>query len=204
MRIDLSWADLVGGRLALDFVNTRGDRLAEAPNEHLTDYATLVAWAQHAGAVDGAQARRLAHKAAASPRAAAAAVVEATELREALYRMLIERTRAPQAADVARVEAALARASTAPRVAFRGGKYEVAWDASDALTAPLDAIVRDAVALLADEGDAARVRQCEAESGCGWIFLDATKARSRRWCDMKVCGNRAKARRHYARKKAEN
>jgi predicted RNA-binding Zn ribbon-like protein len=52
--------------------------------------------------------------------------------------------------------------------------------------------------------DCARVRQCESEGGCGWIYLDNTKGRTRRWCSMRACGNRAKARRHYARVKAES
>jgi predicted RNA-binding Zn ribbon-like protein len=200
MRIDLSWADLVGGRLSLDFINTRGDRLSEAPNEHLLDYATLLAWAQHAAAVDAATARRLAHKAAASPRAAAAALAEALALREALYRLLTGE-RAPAAADLAVVNEALARAWGDPHVGYRNDRYEVGFRSSDELTAPLDPIVRDAVSLLADPADAARVRSCESDSGCGWIFLDTTKSRTRRWCDMKVCGNRAKAKRHYERRK---
>lgn len=202
MRIDLSWAELVGGRLALDFVNTKNDRLSDAPKDYLTDYATLVAWAQHAGAIDAAQARRLTHEGAASPRAAASAVAEAVALREAIYRMLRARDRAPDAADVARLNTAFARASADPRLVFAGGQYHVGWRCSDELTAPLDAIARDAVALLASGDDVARVRQCESEGGCGWIFLDTTKGRTRRWCDMKICGNRAKARRHYARRKA--
>jgi predicted RNA-binding Zn ribbon-like protein len=201
MKIDVSWADLVGGRLCLDFVNTLGDRLTPAPNEHLTDCATLVAWAQHAGAVDAALARRLTHQAAAAPRAAAAALAEALALREAIYRM-VSTERAPHASDLAVVNAALVRASAEPHVEYRGGRYQVGWLESDELTAPLDPIVRDAVDLLADADDCARVRQCESEGGCGWLFLDCTKGRTRRWCDMKVCGNRAKARRHYARLKA--
>jgi predicted RNA-binding Zn ribbon-like protein len=204
MGIDLSWADLVGGRLALDFVNTIGDRLAPSQNEHLLDYATLLAWAVHAGALDAAGARRLTKQAAASPRAAAAALEDAIALRDALYRMLLDRARAPHAADLARLNAELARASAEPHLAFRGGRYEVGWIESDELSAPLDAIVRDAVDLLTNEDDCQRVRQCESAQGCGWIFLDCTKGRTRRWCDMKVCGNRAKARRHYARLKAES
>jgi len=203
MKIDLSWADLVGGRLSLDFVNTKGDRLTDAPNEHLADYATLVAWAQHAGALDAANARRLMHKAAAQPRAAAAVLADAIALRDALYRMLMQRQKAPHAADLARLNAELRRSSAEPHVEFGGGRYEVGWIESDELTAPLDAIVRDAVDLLTDDDDCTRVRQCESDGGCGWIFLDCTKGRTRRWCDMKVCGNRAKARRHYARLKAD-
>jgi predicted RNA-binding Zn ribbon-like protein len=38
---------------------------------------------------------------------------------------------------------------------------------------------------------------------CGWLFIDRSKNRSRAWCDMAVCGNRAKANRHYLRKKEE-
>ena len=47
------------------------------------------------------------------------------------------------------------------------------------------------------------MRLCGAtyEDGCGWVFLDETKNRRRRWCSMKDCGNRAKARRHYARQR---
>ena len=39
------------------------------------------------------------------------------------------------------------------------------------------------------------------ENECTWIFLDETKNHSRRWCSMRDCGNRAKARRHYERAK---
>ncbi|MCD2171831.1 CGNR zinc finger domain-containing protein [Rhizobium sp. C4] len=38
---------------------------------------------------------------------------------------------------------------------------------------------------------------------CEWLFLDRSKNRSRAWCDMAVCGNRAKARLHYHRKRQE-
>ena len=43
-----------------------------------------------------------------------------------------------------------------------------------------------------------RVKECDNET-CRWLFVDMSKNRSRRWCDMKDCGNRAKARRHYRR-----
>jgi len=42
-----------------------------------------------------------------------------------------------------------------------------------------------------------RIRRC-AGSGCAWLFIDRSKNQTRRWCDMSVCGNRIKARRHYA------
>jgi predicted RNA-binding Zn ribbon-like protein len=44
----------------------------------------------------------------------------------------------------------------------------------------------------------ARVKICPS---CRWLFMDRSKNQSRTWCDMKVCGNRAKARKHYKRSK---
>ncbi|KAB7843778.1 CGNR zinc finger domain-containing protein [Streptomyces mobaraensis] len=54
---------------------------------------------------------------------------------------------------------------------------------------------------LAVTGEAARLKRC-AEHGCAWVFWDTSKNRSRRWCSMRVCGNRAKARRYAARQAA--
>jgi predicted RNA-binding Zn ribbon-like protein len=45
----------------------------------------------------------------------------------------------------------------------------------------------------------AHVRRC-LSSTCQWLFLDTSKNHSRRWCDMKVCGNRMKARRDHSRR----
>ncbi|WEV29699.1 CGNR zinc finger domain-containing protein [Streptomyces sp. 71268] len=48
-------------------------------------------------------------------------------------------------------------------------------------------------------GDAARLKRC-AEHECAWVFWDVSKNRSRRWCSMRVCGNRNKARRFAAKR----
>ena len=61
-------------------------------------------------------------------------------------------------------------------------------------------VARSAAELLTSQ-DLTFVREC-ASYDCGWLFMDATKNRSRRWCDMRVCGNRAKSRRHYERRRA--
>lgn len=52
-------------------------------------------------------------------------------------------------------------------------------------------------ARLLEGPDLARLKAC---GGCGRLFLDASHNRSRRWCDMQGCGNRAKAARYRARK----
>lgn len=59
------------------------------------------------------------------------------------------------------------------------------------------ATAHSALALIAGD-DRSRMKTC---GNCGWLFLDRSKNRSRAWCDMAVCGNRAKARRHYEKRK---
>jgi predicted RNA-binding Zn ribbon-like protein len=59
------------------------------------------------------------------------------------------------------------------------------------------ACARSAMRLL-DPELRARVKLCPS---CRWLFLDRSKNQSRTWCDMKVCGNRAKAHKHYIRSK---
>ncbi|WP_105385771.1 CGNR zinc finger domain-containing protein [Neorhizobium alkalisoli] len=61
------------------------------------------------------------------------------------------------------------------------------------------ATAHSALRLLANE-EITRLKIC---GNCGWLFVDRSKNRSRTWCDMTVCGNRAKASRHYRRKKKE-
>jgi predicted RNA-binding Zn ribbon-like protein len=61
------------------------------------------------------------------------------------------------------------------------------------------ATARSAIRLLAD-AETERLKIC---GNCGWLFLDRSRNRSRMWCDMAVCGNRAKASRHYHRKRRE-
>jgi predicted RNA-binding Zn ribbon-like protein len=63
-------------------------------------------------------------------------------------------------------------------------------------------VAYSAADLLATPDQLARVGQCQDDRGCGWLFLDLTKNHSRRWCAMDDCGNRAKAKRHYERKKS--
>ena len=59
-------------------------------------------------------------------------------------------------------------------------------------------VARAAAGLLTSD-QASRVRECEDDRGCGYLFIDQSKNHSRRWCSMESCGNRAKARRHYSR-----
>ena len=194
--------ELTGGALCLDFANTVDNRPAGA-RELLQAYGDLVSWAEQSGVLDAASGAGLRAEAGRRPQAAESALAGARALREALYAIFSAGAggRLPPAEAVATLNAALApslarlRLDPGPEEAF-GWRWSLEDGALDGLLAP----IVDSAAELLTSSDLARVRECEADT-CGWLFIDRSRNRSRRWCDMAVCGNRAKVRRHYARAK---
>ena len=194
---------LLGGRLSLDFVNTADWHASDHPVEFLTSYSDLVAWSQHVGILTDHQAQRLLKEAARRPVDASAVLERAITLREAIYRIFwaISRGRPPQAADLATFNVELSGALAQSRIVSTAEGFTWDWaDAEDTLDWMLWPVAHDAAGLLTSE-ELDRVGQC-ADDRCGWLFLDTSRNRSRRWCSMEDCGNRAKARRHYKRKRA--
>ena len=188
--------DLCGGHLALDFVNILGDQGAGQASEPRADYRALLAFAVQTGIVSAAAADRLRRSLAGDPGRAAAAVGEAVRLRGALFDLFdaVVRGAAPPEGALAVLDEGLARLRISAALAL-------SWGAPDDDPAGfLGAVVAAAVTLLTDPEARGRVRSCEAPD-CAWLFLDASRNRSRRWCDMRQCGNRMKARRHQARRR---
>jgi len=202
-RTDAGTLKLLGGRLSLDFVNTADWHASDHPVEFLTSYSDLVAWSQHVGILTDHQAQRLLKKAARRPKDATAVLERAIALREAIYRIFsaISHERPPQAADLTTFNAELSGALVQSRIVSTAEGFAWNWaGAEDTLDQMLWPVVHDAAGLLTSE-ELDRVGQC-ADDRCGWLFLDTSRNRSRRWCSMENCGNRAKARRYYERKRA--
>ncbi len=200
---DVSTLDLLGGRMSLEFTNTVDWHASDEPAEYLTSYAALVAWGRHVGHLDDRQAERLLEEAHRRPTKANAMHKRALVLREAIYRIFsaVSAGLPAQDDDLAVLNAELSRTLACSRIVSSGEGY--AWDwmgEEDALDRVLWPVVRDATDLLTSE-DLPRVGQC-ADDRCGWLFFDTSRNRSRRWCSMEDCGNRAKARRHYQRSRA--
>jgi predicted RNA-binding Zn ribbon-like protein len=196
---------LLGGYLCLDFVNTVDWRLGERPRDWLATYGDLIAWSRHAGILSASGAGRLLRESERSPDAADAALRSALALREAVYRIFssIAAARGPRTADIAVLNRALSISLPHRRLAPRTGGFEWDWTRrGETLERPMWDIAQSAADLLTS-GQLHRVRQCGDER-CGWLFFDRSKNRSRRWCSMDDCGNRAKARRHYRRSRASD
>jgi predicted RNA-binding Zn ribbon-like protein len=195
--------ELLAGRPCLDFANTMGGDALHAPREYLESYDDLVTFARMAGLVPEARAKALLARAKREPEKAAAALENARLLRGTIFRVFYALThdRRPASDDLARINDALAHALARRRVVQRGAAFELGWDEEgEPFDRPLWPIVVSAAELLAD-GDRPPVRICcsSQERRCTWMFVDESRNRTRRWCSMKDCGNRAKARRHYER-----
>lgn len=191
----------VGNHRALDFVNTEV-ATDGALRDLLGDVADLVAWLEHAGALDRATARGALARWGAK-RAGDLLLAEARELRASLRKIAdaaVEGRPIPRIA-VRRVNAVLARGASITRVSGDSAAGFVA-QRGLRLDQPADLLVpiAEAAAQLLCEADLARVRRC-AHPACVLYFLDGTKNGTRRWCDMRTCGNRANAAAYYHRRR---
>jgi predicted RNA-binding Zn ribbon-like protein len=161
--------------------------------------------------VPAARGDALSRAASRSPAQAAAVWQRAIALREALYRVFraVAAGKGPGAADLGVIDAERRRAESRTHLDPTGRAadeaapaLQIALPEPTELEAPLWSLARSAVELLS-EGDPTRLRSCPVEDGgCGWVVLDETRNRSRRWCDMRACGNQAKASRLTERRRA--
>jgi len=189
--------------LCLAYANSLCWRGLPTPTETLGGFEDLHRWCANNGVVvDQAFVRW----SLARPAAAQAVFAEAIAMREMLYRVLCALSIGARiaAADLNALNDAMARAPPRTDIAELAEGY--AWrlqaggETSYSAATLLAAVLWSASDLIVGER-ASSVRQC-ANAACRWLFLDASRNGCRRWCDMRSCGNRAKAHRHYHKHRA--
>ena len=196
---------LVAGKLALDFANTESGRGGSEHHDHLQSAADLVAWAAHAeiiGERDAAQARRMIKDQTKPSRHL---IARGRILREMIYQInsSVVAGKPPAKKLLHSLNATHAKMLATATLTPHGDNYGWAWHPGYDLTAAiLGPIALSALNLLLD-ADLSRIKQCHGNH-CGWLFYDGTKNKSRQWCDMSVCGNRAKASALRARIRCES
>lgn len=191
---------LIAGHPALDLVNTLDWRFRDAgPEELIPTYEALIRFTEQCGLMSSVQARRLIRNTDASK--AAHVVAETQSMREAAARIfsaVIDGNDPPSEAidDLERRY----RAAVAHRHLAWSERHLV-WEFSvDGVAAEIPhwILALKTVELLSSE-TMSMIREC-GNSECRWLFLDTSKNHTRRWCDMKICGNRMKARRFKAQR----
>ena len=195
--------EFTGGNPCLDFANTVDDRASDHPQERLTDYGRLVQWGVEAGVLTGKTGQRLRLLASAAPGNALTALRDAIRLRDTTFEIFshVALGRAIPGPALARLDEFLRRAAAHAHLVHAKRSVTSEWiDPERHLDAMLWPVSRAAAELLTG-AEIDSVRQCASET-CSWLFLDRSKNHRRRWCDMKICGNRDKARRYYKRQQA--
>lgn len=193
--------ELVGGHPALDLVNTLDWRFREgATEELLASYDDLLRFAAQSELLSSKQIRQIIRTAA--DRDAADALVACRELREAaaeiFYAVVDDRKPATSQIDV--IERYFKEAREQQSLVFSGSRLDWQWPASGCGPHLPFWMLAISTARLLLSDRMRLVRACE-KPDCRWLFLDTSKNHTRRWCDMKICGNRMKARRFKAQHK---
>jgi len=191
-----------GNCLCLDFINTVHDRPSGMPLDLLADYSDLLLWGEQTHLVTDKEAKELGDKAVRHPDEAAYVLVKATTLREVMYRIFLAVSQevAPLSQDIATLNVALAAAMGQLQIVLQADGFVKSWaNKEQKLDSVLWPVVHSAADLLTSD-KLNRLHVCAA-SDCNWLFMDTSKNGKRRWCDMKNCGNRTKARNFYKRKK---
>jgi predicted RNA-binding Zn ribbon-like protein len=194
--------ELVGGALALDLTNTSSGRGTPGHQEHLRDFDTVMQWVAHARILTPRDCAYIRTAAAARPRLARDCFARVLEIRELIWTIataLAEQRPVPEKLRAA-LTAAHAESLRSAEIKMREGAYIWTWDPRrDMQAAILGPITLSALTLFMEK-DLSRTKRC-AGLECGWLFFDTTKNKRRRWCEMSVCGNRAKVRAARARSK---
>jgi len=191
---------LIGKELALDFANTASGRGTVTHRDHLVQPEHVVAWACHAKVMTAADGEKALQALARGRRSAARLLASALALRDLIYAIgaAVAARRAPEEKFVQQLTRMHGECIARARLVPLAGTFVWTWNPTETpAEAILGPITLSALTLLT-QSDLSRIKRCAGDS-CGWLFFDTTKNKSRRWCEMEVCGNRAKQRRFHVR-----
>lgn len=182
--------EFIGGNLALDFANTVHSHGMVDPCDDLKTTDDLVEWAAQAGLLRDREARQV-----GMARHDEVQFRRAVALRELLYEIFsrVALGKRPRREALQGLQSLYRNATRHAEFQVEANHYRLTWSAIDPLERVWQEILRSATDLLTSEA-LIRVRQCSGET-CSWLFVDNSRNRMRRWCDMQACGNRAKVRR---------
>src|SRR5580658_2807945 len=180
----------IAGCVALDLVNTIGNRLGSA-RDYFSTPREVARWVRLAGIESLPRNNRFS-------RSDLNDIRSGRENLYALFAPCATRASAPNARALARLNCDIVAFSRKRALRRVAGGYQ--WTVTGSAAERLASLIAADAADLLSSGRFRLIRRCQ-DPFCGWLFLDRSKQKNRRWCSMGDCGNRAKARRHYAHRR---
>jgi predicted RNA-binding Zn ribbon-like protein len=185
--------EFIGGALCLDFLNTVHHFGAAEPGDELQTLDDLLAWGREAKLLRPQEVSEIRRQFQSNPKSGEEALGQAKRVRSRLRQLFGPAKRGLERKDIAALNSWLKQHSGIPAVVRDATAWRLAWrPASAGLERLLFEILVSAAKVVTD-GPRERIREC-ASPICTWLFVDTSKNHRRRWCDMQVCGNRAKVR----------
>ena len=184
-----------GGRLCLDFVNTRSYPTFGVYREFLRGFGDLVLWAQREELIEASGSDCLMADARQDAGFARRALDDAIAFRSAL-RCVFEPGAGPDALGPALDHVSNTIRLAAPTLGLITRNKTIGYIAAPASDTWLLGPLAVSAMELATSRDRAQIKVCPGED-CHWLFLDQSRNSTRRWCSMESCGGKAKARTHY-------
>jgi predicted RNA-binding Zn ribbon-like protein len=190
---------LVGGHPALDFMNTVEYRGEPDPGDRLDSFESLARWSATAGLLSQDELTGVIVRSSARSSRAARALNSATELREALYAVIVAHIRqAPLPSGASRiVERQLRNASAASTLRYAGDAPPFSWHIPIRGAEDITVRLADSANRLLLSLDRVAVHQCSGPL-CDWLFIDRSHGHRRLWCQPTKCGNIVRVRRFRA------
>jgi predicted RNA-binding Zn ribbon-like protein len=185
-----SW-EFIGGALCLDFINTVHRYGADDPEDDLKTPEDLLSWAVAAKVLSPGEASGMKRRFREQPTAGRDALEMGKQVRAQLRAMLAAPRKMPGLGQVRALNSLLSQQSAVPGLAAEAGRLQLQWrPKSPPAQGILLSVLLSAAEVMTGD-DFGRIREC-ASPTCTFLFLDTSKNHSRRWCDMRMCGNRAK------------
>jgi predicted RNA-binding Zn ribbon-like protein len=192
---------LDGGNLSLNFANTVDGRYEKPLKDHLHSYLDLLTWAHYADAINSSQKRRLLQISRENQEEADQVFKDSIQLREAIYDYIVRLISDDEIlpANMLLINQWLSKAYSNLELSQVEDNYVLDWKEENfGLESVLWPIIRSFAELIISDARN-RIKQCH---NCGWVFVDNSKNKSRRWCSMEICGNQVKAQRYANRNRA--
>lgn len=196
--------NILGELVCLDFTNTVGWHASENPTEWIHNYKDLLEWCSRINLITQEKKLILTKESERLHLQSSIVYNLALELRECLYRIFCNaiENKPINHADLYIFNQHLHNSFRHLTLRARGNKYYPEFNDSNTLDSVLWPIVKSALELITSDKLLTKLKQCGG-GACGWIFLDTSRNRSRKWCSMNDCGNRAKVKRHYQKRNIE-